>query len=214
MVKNIVFSLVIALSINPLYAVQPVLTDLQKTIPYLTVELPYATPNNFTGKKVYPSHAKAYLLPEPAAALAKVQAVLNQEGLGLLIWDAYRPLPVQEIFWSICPDENYVMPPHKGSRHNKGAAVDVTLIRLNDNKELPMPTKFDDFTPKAWRTAHEGLAEEQIANRNKLETVMTKYGFKGLRTEWWHFDWAKALEHPEQYPVLIVDFNELIEQNT
>ena len=151
------------------------------------------------------------MLEHVAKALNKVQEELEKEGLGLLVWDGYRPLPVQEIFWQICPDENYVADPEKGSRHNRGAAVDLTLYNFKTGKTLNMPTHFDDFSKKAWRDAGEelGVTTEQVANRQKLEAVMHKHGFKGLPSEWWHFDWKEAHEHPERYPILNVTFDQL-----
>jgi D-alanyl-D-alanine dipeptidase len=121
-------------------------------------------------------------------------------GCGLKIFDGFRPLSVQKKMWEVFPHPGYVADPKKGSRHNRGAAVDVTLIRLADGAELPMPTPYDDFTTKAHRNFNE-LPAEAILNRALLERVMAKHGFIGLPTEWWHFDdndW-------ERYPILDVD---------
>ncbi len=187
------------------------LTDIQSLNSHIRAHIIYATEENFTKTRVYPKNARAYLLEHVAQALNKVQEDLEKEGLGLLVWDGYRPLQVQEIFWTICPDENYVADPKKGSKHNRGAAVDCTLIHLKTGKTLNMPTSFDDFSKKAWRSSGigDGLTKEQIANRQKLEDAMHKRGFKGIPTEWWHFDWAEAAEHPERYPILQVTFEEL-----
>mgnify|MGYP000990869255 FL=1 len=124
-------------------------------------------------------------------------------GLGLKIYDAYRPLSVQKIFWEIMPDERYVADPKKGSRHNRGMAVDLTLVD-KEGKELSMPTEYDDFTEKAHRD-YMNITEEQIINRKILEDVMTNYGFVGLPTEWWHFDYRGW----ENYEVMDVDFKDI-----
>jgi D-alanyl-D-alanine dipeptidase len=108
-------------------------------------------------------------------------------GYGLKIFDGYRPLSVQWKMWEVFPQPGYVADPRKGSRHNRGAAVDVTLIRLSDGAELPMPTSYDDFTERAHRNFKD-LPEEVIRNRELLEAMLTKHGFVGLHTEWWHFD--------------------------
>lgn len=166
-----------------------------KTIPNIVLDIRYATTNNFTGKIVY-TKAEAFLVQPAAEALELVQKELAESGLGLKIYDAYRPLSVQKIFWEIMPDERYVADPAKGSRHNRGCAVDCTLINLSDGKELEMPTEFDDFTEKAHRDsmAH---SPEVLKNRDTLEKIMTKHGFVGISTEWWHFDF----EGWEQYPL-------------
>ncbi len=187
------------------------LIDIQKLNPQIRTHIYYATDDNFTKRAVYPKNAYVYLLDQVAQALNRVQQELKNDGLGLLVWDGYRPVSVQETFWRICPDPNYVADPKKGSRHNRGAAVDVTLVHLQSGKSLNMPTEFDDFSKKAWRDAGQelGVTKEQIANRRKLECVMHAHGFKGLASEWWHFDWQDALDHPEQYPLLCFSFDEL-----
>lgn len=192
-------------------AQRPKLTDVLAMNPNIRAHIFYATEENFTKKAVYPKNARVYLLEQVAQALNKVQSDVEKDGLGLLIWDGYRPLPVQEIFWSICPDTNYVADPKKGSKHNRGAAVDVTLVDLKTGNYLNMPTPFDDFSKKAWRDAGEdlGVSQAQMANRKKLGDVMQKHGFRGLDTEWWHFDWSDVKEHIERYPILNITFDEL-----
>lgn len=101
------------------------------------------------------------------------------------------------------PDERYVADPKKGSRHNRGMAVDLTLVD-KEGKELSMPTEYDDFTEKAHRD-YMNISEEQIKNRKILEDVMTKYGFIGLTTEWWHFDYRGW----EDYEVMDVNFKDI-----
>ena len=160
--------------------------ELTKLIPGLVLDIRYATTNNFTGQKVYPD-ARCFLRRATAGKLKRVQKELASQGLGLKIFDGFRPLAVQRRFWEIMPDERYVANPAKGSRHNRGAAVDLTLIRLSDGRELPMPTPFDDFSERAGRD-YPDLPAEVIRNRDLLRRVMEKHGFIALPTEWWHFD--------------------------
>ncbi len=168
------------------------------------LDVRYATTNNFTGKKVYPS-ARCFLQKEAADALNLVQQELEKQELGLKIWDAYRPLSVQKIFWEIYPNENYVADPAKGSRHNRGCAVDVTLVDLKTGEELTMPSAFDDFSEKAHRN-YDKMAPEARKNCKLLQDVMEKYGFRGVPTEWWHFDFVGVDTQPgkevwKNYPV-------------
>ncbi|MBX7044936.1 MAG: D-alanyl-D-alanine dipeptidase [Ignavibacteria bacterium] len=180
----------------------PEFIELNKMNPAILLDIRYATANNFTGKVVYPE-ARAFLVKDAALSLDSVQKELEKSGLGLKIYDGYRPLSVQKKFWEIMPDERYVADPKKGSRHNRGMAVDLTLVDKNGN-ELSMPTEYDDFTEKAHRD-YMSLTEEQIKNRKILEDVMTKYGFTGLPTEWWHFDYKGW----ENYDVLDVAFKDI-----
>ena len=165
--------------------------DIKKLSPGIIIDLRYATVNNFTGEKLYP--AGDCLLCEPVAhRLARVQAKLEKEGLGLKIWDCYRPISVQKILWETAPDQRFVANPKTGSRHNRGASVDLTLVDKNGN-ELPMPTGFDEFSPRAYRK-NKDLPPDILRNKNKLEEAMESEGFLGLPTEWWHFDspeWKK-----------------------
>lgn len=158
----------------------------------LVLDIRYATDNNFTGRRVYPS-ARCFLRTDIARRLVAVQAELRGQGLGLKIYDCYRPFSVQEVFWGIMPDERYVLEPVrkdgvmvKSSRHNRGAAVDVTLVDAH-RRELPMPTAFDDFTEKAHRNSAAATPEAR-RNSRQLERAMQSQGFDPLPTEWWHFD--------------------------
>lgn len=166
----------------------------------LILDIRYATDNNFTGKQVYPS-ARCFLRQDIASRLVKVQKILQRQGLGLKVYDCYRPFSVQEQFWRIMPDERYVLEPVrkdgemvKSSRHNRGAAVDVTLVDRK-GRERPMPTEFDDFTDKAHRNS---IAASPEARKNSriLEKAMADQGFDPLPTEWWHFDGPGWQEYP------------------
>ncbi len=180
-----------------------ILVDIEKINPRIKVEIKYATEDNFTGRKLY-DVGKCFLRKFVAMKLDSVQKELEKFGLGLKVWDCYRPLSVQKILWSIVPDERYVANPAKGSRHNRGCAVDLTLVDSLGN-ELPMPTKYDDFSEKAHRNYFD-LPDTLIKNRKILEDVMVKYGFIPLPTEWWHFDF----EGWENFSILDIPLKELI----
>lgn len=169
----------------------------------MIIDLRYTTADNFFKKAFYPKNARALLRPGTAAKLAKVQAELKAQGLGLKIWDAYRPLSVQRAMWKALPDARYVADPAKGGRHNRGAALDLTLVDAK-GQELAMPTAHDDFSEKAG--AHFKLVPPEIfKNRQKLQQVMTKHGFAIYDSEWWHFDDADW----QKYEAMDVPFERL-----
>ncbi|MEW6652823.1 MAG: M15 family metallopeptidase [Bacteroidota bacterium] len=147
----------------------------------------YATTNNFTKQILYPT-AKVFLRKAAAEQLAQANKYLKENyNLRIKIFDGFRPLFVQKIMWGIVPDERYVANPAKGSRHNRGAAVDITLIDADGN-ELDMGTCYDDFTERA-SFASKDVSEKVYANRKLLREVMIMFGFVPLETEWWHFDY-------------------------
>ncbi|MBD1846427.1 M15 family metallopeptidase [Cyanobacteria bacterium FACHB-63] len=162
-----------------------VFVDIRSINPRIALDIRYATTNNFVKQKLY-SQARCILRASVAQQLSQVQTDLEKKGLGLKVYDCYRPLSVQKRLWEIVPDERYVANPARGSRHNRGAAVDVTLVDRN-GKELPMPTEFDDFTERASRT-YTNLSAQVLENRQLLENAMVRAGFIPLSTEWWHFD--------------------------
>jgi zinc D-Ala-D-Ala dipeptidase len=167
------------------------LIDIRSVNNKIALDIRYATTNNFLKKKLYPV-ARCVLRGAAVKLLSQVQDDLAKNGLGLKAYDCYRPLSVQKQMWEILPDSNYVANPAKGSRHNRGAAVDVTLVDRN-GKELEMPSGFDDFTERAHRD-YTDASPQALKNRQRLEDAMTKYGFIPLATEWWHFDtpgWEK-----------------------
>jgi len=152
----------------------------------IPIDIRYATSNNFMHQPLYPI-AKAYLRAPAARALADVQRELAPRGLGVNVFDAYRPYSITEKMWEPIKNPDFVADPAKGSRHNRGAAVDLTLIDLRTGEELPMPTPYDDFTERA-RHDFNDLPADAIANRALLRDVMTKHGFDPLPSEWWHYD--------------------------
>ena len=154
-------------------------------IPDIVVDLKYAGSDNFTGQKIYDFSA-AYLRYGTVAKLSAVQEDLKQLGMGLKIWDAFRPAAAQHRLWEVCPDSRYVANPKTGfSAHSRGNTVDVTLVD-SDGKELPMPTGFDDFTAKADRD-YSDCSKEAADNALILQLLMEKHGFSGYKAEWWHF---------------------------
>lgn len=171
------------------------LVDVQKLDPRIQLDIRYATSNNFIHQKVYES-ARCELREDVAQRLLEAEHEFERSGVGLKLFDCYRPLSVQKKFWALVPDERYVANPAKGSRHNRGAAVDATLIWLSDGSELAMGTDFDDFSERAHRDYRQ-LSPEVLGNRKMFERVMGNHGFVGLPTEWWHFDAAGW----EQYPI-------------
>ncbi len=162
------------------------LVEVKKVIPNVVLEIRYATTNNFTGKLLYESD-RCFLRRSVAEKLRDAQKDFNRLGYGLKVYDGYRPLSVQKKMWEIYPHEGYVANPAKGSRHNRGAAVDCSLVTLKDKKDLLMPSNYDEFSDRAHRN-FTGGPQEAIHNRELLERIMIKHGFVGLPTEWWHFD--------------------------
>lgn len=158
--------------------------DVAAAIPDAVMDLRYATANNFTNTVLYPS-ATCKLRRAVVEKLAKAAALLRAQDRRLLIWDCYRPLSIQKVLWERDPDPNYVADPKTGSRHNRGAAVDLALVDQAGNA-VTLPTEFDDFTAAAHRKR--ALQGERGAEARTLAAAMTKAGFKGLATEWWHFD--------------------------
>ncbi|WP_345256312.1 M15 family metallopeptidase [Flaviaesturariibacter amylovorans] len=180
--------------------------ELKDAVPGVLLDLHYATPANFTGKRLYRQGEHTFLRRAPARALARVQAALQAEGLGLKVWDAYRPHAATRLMWELVRDERYVANPKKGSGHNRGLAVDLTLVDSR-GQELDLGTRFDNFTD----TAHSNFKElppDVLANRKKLRTAMEAAGFTVLATEWWHFYWP----NDRNYDVMDLDFRVLLKE--
>lgn len=197
-----VYPLAIAfvLSQGVFYAEENPLVDLKKALSGLHFDIRYATADNFVKEVLYPE-ARCLLRKETAEKLKKAQDALQQKGFSLKLFDGYRPLSVQKKLWEKYPVEGFVANPAKGSNHNRGAAVDLTLAD-KDGKELPMPSAYDEFSERAHRD-YQGGTEEERRNRQVLEDAMQGAGFIGLRSEWWHFDDADA----KKYPVLDLPFS-------
>lgn len=168
------------------------MVSVRAVCPRIRVELRYATPRNGVGRAVYPRGSRCLLRRSVAERLCRVQHRLEAQGLGLKVWDAYRPLSAQQALWEICPDPRFVAPPRRGSMHNRGAAVDVTVVDAI-GRELSMPCDFDTFTIRA-KTTYAGGTAEQRRHRTLLHAAMTAEGFLPDTNEWWHFhdpDWRR-----------------------
>ena len=162
------------------------LENLKAIIPCLKIDIRYASTNNFMHQKAY-SSAVAFLRIPAALALKKVQDALMKRGLGLVIYDAYRPYSVTLKIFDLVKNSKYAASGATGSIHNRGCAVDLSLIDLKTGQELPMPTAFDSFSEAA-DSRYMNLSALQILNRSILTKYMNQFGFTQLKTEWWHFD--------------------------
>lgn len=175
------------------------LVDLSQVMPDVILDIRYASRNNFLGFPVY-AKPVCYLHKKAVDALIAVQKELSTMGLGLKVFDGYRPLSVQQMMWDAVQDERYVSNPAKNKgRHTRGTAVDLTLVDCEGN-ELEMPTAFDDFTEKA-HSDYSDLSEAVLRNRTLLAEVMERHGFQRLPTEWWHFDFQDWRDD-SQFPPL------------
>lgn len=178
------------------------LVDAAEWIPDLVVDLRYAQEDNLFKRAVHPKGARCLLLRSTAARLAKVAEALREEdGTRLRVFDCYRPHSVQFRLWEIMPVRGYVAPPKGGSVHNRGGAVDLTLARP-DGTALPMPTDHDELTERAWH-AYEGASEEEKRNRARLRAAMEAEGFRPIRKEWWHYEDPEARKAPIQNVPLV-----------
>ncbi len=154
--------------------------------------------------RLYPPINTAYLQKKAARQLNSVQQVLKKKGLGIKIFDAYRPFSVTEKMWLLVQDVRYAADPKKGSGHNRGVAVDVTLVNLKTKKEVEMGTGFDNFSDTA-HNEFKQLPEFVLQNRLLLKSVMEQFGFKALDTEWWHY----SLPNARDYELLDIPFKDL-----
>lgn len=154
------------------------------------LDIKYATEHNFLKEKVYDC-PECYLRKETAKALVLAQNALKKKGYGIKIFDCYRPLSVQKKMWKILPGTHYVANPAKGSKHNRGAAVDITLINKN-GQELDMGTPYDFFGKEAHH-AFEKLSPQVKANRLLLKNTLNEYGFKPIFSEWWHYEYRPEM---------------------
>ena len=193
-----------SLATAPDAAAESLLVDVRTLDPTILVDLRYATANNFTGA-VLPGYGtqKALLRREAAQALARVEARLRTGGLGLRIWDAYRPVRATRamVVWAERTgrtdllDQEYIA---RRSRHNLGVAVDLTLVDLVTGTELDMGTPFDTFS----EAAHTANAQGRVLRyRQILVRAMEEEGFRNYENEWWHFSYAVAGARPFDLPI-------------
>jgi zinc D-Ala-D-Ala dipeptidase len=186
----------LVMPVDPAATAAPDLVDLAMFDSRLRIDIRYATRNNFMGRVLYPV-ARALLQRPAAQALIRAQTRAESQGFGLLIHDAYRPWRITKMMWDETPEarREFVANPATGSRHNRGCAVNLTLHRGGIAVEMPSP--YDDFTEKAYRSYAGGTAE-QNAHRALLESIMAAEGFIPLPNEWWHFDWRDWRHYPVQ----------------
>jgi D-alanyl-D-alanine dipeptidase len=152
------------------------------------LDIRYATPNNFMKRPMY-AEPRAFLQRPAAEALLRVQNALRARGLGLLVFDAYRPWSVTRKFWDETPARlhSYVANPAKGSRHNRGCAVDCTLYERAGGKEVRMPSTYDEFSVRA-SPRYPGGTPRERRMRELLRSAMEAEGFRVDPGEWWHYD--------------------------
>lgn len=183
----------------------PDLVELIKEDSTIKLDIRYATTNNFTGIAVYPV-AKAYLQRPAAEALRKINNELKPLGVGLLIFDGYRPWRITKKFWDVTPkkDKKFVADPRKGSRHNRGCAVDLSLYNLATGKEITMPGEYDETSERSY-PSYAGGTEAQRKMRDLLRSKMEANGFTVFEYEWWHFDYNDW----RSYPILDIAFSEI-----
>ena len=177
------------------------LTRLDTTI---KLDIRYATANNFMGKQVYPE-ARAFLQKPAAKAVVHVHKKLKKQGLGIVIYDGYRPWTITKLFWdSVAPEfRKFVADPAKGSKHNRGCAVDLGIYDLKTGAAIPMPSGYDEFSDRASPNYSGGTTEER-RNRDLLRSLMEAEGFTVNDNEWWHFDYKDW----EQYAIYDISFAE------
>ena len=180
------------------------LVDLAAYIPSLVLDIRYATANNFMHEPLY-RLPKAFVRLPVANALKNIQAELATQGLGLKIYDGYRPYSVTVYFYDKLQDSVFLAVPWRGSRHNRGSTVDLTLVNLKTGKELKMPTAYDAISAKA-HIDYQKLSKKVIRNREILKQVMHKNGFEVYAPEWWHYDFKEFA----RFDLLDISFEDLI----
>lgn len=179
--------------------------DVRSVVPDAVIDLRYAAPDNFTGKRLYPADARCLIHESMASAIAGAADALRAQGYALVFWDCYRPHKVQVMMFEAVPDPVWVARPGPYSRsHETGRSADVTIAGVNPRcapeRRLgalcleEMGTGFDDFSPAAAAYASEGVSPEARANRARLRKAMTDEGFTVYSGEWWHFNGTGAQE--------------------
>ena len=184
---------------------KPELVELTTLDPAIHLDIRYATTNDFLGTPVY-TQARAFMQRPAAEALVRALHKLQPFGYGLLINDAYRPWYVTKIFWEATPPEGkiFVADPSRGSRHNRGCAVDLTLYDLASGKPIEMPGTYDEMSPRSFPD-YPGGTSLQRWHRDLLRRAMESEGFTVYEHEWWHFDFKDWHE----YPILNIKFEDL-----
>ena len=179
------------LSVSSLLAQQNDFVLLRSLSNDFLFDMKYATPDNFLKQAVYDC-GECSLRKSTAKALVKANEEFKSLGYRIKLFDCYRPLSVQKKMWKILPGTHYVANPAKGSKHNRGAAVDLTLVDAQ-GKELDMGTPFDFFGKKAHHTCMT-LPKKVLENRKLLKDVLNKYNFKSIFSEWWHYEYRPEMQ--------------------
>lgn len=181
------------------------LVELSKCDTSIHLDIRYATSNNLAGKPVY-KEARAFLQRPAAIALVQANSALRKLGYGLLVFDGYRPWSVTKKFWDITADSNkmFVADPKKGSRHNRGCAVDLSIYEVATGKEVEMTSLYDDMSERS-NAFYMGGTAEQRRLRDLLRTTMEANGFTVNKNEWWHFDYHEW----KAYKIGNIQFSEI-----
>ena len=179
------------------------LVDIKKAIPSVVLDIRYATKDNFMKQVMY-KQARAFARKPVVEKLKLIQEVLKKDGYGLKIYDGYRPYAVTVSFYQKASDKNFVANPAKGSKHNRGCAVDLSIIDLKTGKDVPMPTPYDSFEAAA-APHYNNLPAHIIKNRDYLINTMQAHGFKVIYNEWWHFDFIGW----QDYDLMDIPFEKL-----
>ena len=176
----------------------------------IKLDIRYATADNFVGRQVYPE-ARAFLQRPAAKALVRVNKKLKKKHLGLVIFDGYRPWAITKLFWEVTPEEKrkFVANPDKGSKHNRGCAVDLSIYDLKTGKLIDMPSGYDEFSERA-SPGYKGGTDKERSNRDMLRRLMEKEGFTVNPNEWWHFDYKNW----EDYAIYDISFAEASKDGT
>jgi D-alanyl-D-alanine dipeptidase len=171
------------------------LVELTRLDTSIHLDIRYATSNNFVGRPVY-KEARAFLQRPAAGALLRVSASLKPLGYGLVVFDGYRPWSITKLFWKVTPADkhNFVADPAKGSKHNRGCAVDLSLYDLTTSKEIEMTGNYDEMTKRSYPN-YTGGTSEQRKMRDLLRSKMEAQGFTVYEYEWWHFDYKDWKEY-------------------
>ena len=181
------------------------LVELVKLDQTIKLDIRYARTDNFVGQAVYPE-ARAFLQRDAAEAVMRVHKKLKKRGLGLVIFDGYRPWRITKLFWEVTPEDKrkFVANPATGSRHNRGCAVDLSMYDLKTSRLVEMPSDYDEFTERA-SPDYQGGSPEQRKNRELLRRLMEDEGFTVNSNEWWHFDYKDWKE----YQIYDIAFSEI-----
>jgi D-alanyl-D-alanine dipeptidase len=184
------------------------LLELIKLDETIKLDIRYARKDNFVGRPVY-TEARAFLQRDAAEALLRVHQKLREKNLGLVIFDGYRPWSVTKLFWDVVPknQRKFVADPKKGSKHNRGCAVDLSLYDLNSGQLIRMPSEFDEFNDKA-SPDYQGGTREERENRDLLRAMMEAEGFTVNPKEWWHFDYKTW----QDYEIFDISFAEIADE--